>query len=172
MLILVSLAAWAIPVQMTQQGRVVDVSGVPLEGTHIFEYRIYDAETGGNVVWDEAMVEQLLNGYYSSVLGADVSSNPLDESVLSLYPLYLELQVDGGTPLPRQAIHSAPYAQIAGVAESVEGGSVSASDLTVGGVLVVDSGANWVGPPLTVDWPNLTGVPAGFFPKFEIVCSV
>ena len=58
MLILISLAAWAVPVQMTQQGRVVDSSGVPLEGTHIFEYRIYDSDTGGNVVWDEAMVEE------------------------------------------------------------------------------------------------------------------
>ena len=151
MLILISLAAWAVPVQMTQQGRVVDSSGVPLEGTHIFEYRIYDSDTGGNVVWDEAMVEQLLNGYYSSVLGADVSGNPLDETVLSLYPLYLELQVDGGTPLPRQAIHAAPYAQIAGVAEAIDGGAVNAAEIAVGGVPVVDSSANWIGPPLTVD---------------------
>ena len=44
--ILIGALAWAVPLQMTQQGRVVDSSGVPFDGIQTFEYRIYDAETG------------------------------------------------------------------------------------------------------------------------------
>ena len=45
----------AVPLQMTQQGRVVDGAGVPYEGITTFEYRIYDAETGGNMLWEEVL---------------------------------------------------------------------------------------------------------------------
>ena len=78
-----------------------------------------------------------------TILGANESSNPLDESIFALYPLYLELTIDGGTPLSRQPIYSAPYAQIAGSAESVNGGLVSASEIQINGVPIVDSGGNW-----------------------------
>ena len=64
--------------------------------------------------------------------------------------------------MPRQAIHSAPYAQMSGVAESVDGGTVNASDVNIGGVPVIDSGRNWVGEPLAVDWSGVTGIPNGF----------
>ena len=50
-----------------------------------------------------------------------------DSDTLLNYPIYLEVQLDANTPMsPRQAINSAPYAQIVGIAESVEGGSVDA----------------------------------------------
>ena len=162
MLILLSSLSLAVPLQMTQQGRVVDSAGVPYEGAYIFQFHIYDAQSGGNALWSEVQTVNVLNGYYSAVLGADVQNNPLNEQVLSLYPLYLELQVAANAPLDRQAIHSAPYAQMSGVAESVDGGSVNASDISVGGAPVVDSGRNWVGEPLTVDWSNVTGIPNGF----------
>ncbi|MBM75166.1 MAG: hypothetical protein CMK59_07180, partial [Proteobacteria bacterium] len=162
MFILLSALALGVPLQMVQQGRVVDSSGVPYEGAHVFEFRIYDEQTGGNLLWTEIHAANVLNGYYSVVLGADVLLNPLDESVLALYPLYLELEIDTGTPLARQPIQSAPYAQMSGVAESVDGGSVNASDISIGGAPVVDSGRNWVGEPLTVDWSGVTGIPNGF----------
>ena len=64
--------------------------------------------------------------------------------------------------LSRQPIQSAPYAQIAGVAESVDGGSVSASEVLISGVPCIDSDGNWVGAAPNTDWSNIQGVPGGF----------
>ena len=113
-------------------------------------------------MWEELLIVNVTNGYYAAVLGANTSLNPLDEQVLSLYPIYLGLEIDGGAQLARQPISSAPYAQMSGVAESVDGGSVNASDISVGSVPVVDSNGNWVGAPMTVDWSNVQGIPGGF----------
>ena len=60
---------------------------------------------------------------------------------------------------PRTVISSAPYSQIAGIAESVEGGTVDASELLIAGNPVIDSNGLWVGQPLTVNWSNIQGIP-------------
>ena len=61
--------------------------------------------------------------------------------------------------LPRQEITSAPYAQIAGVAESVDGGTVNASEVQIGSIPVIDGNRNWVGEPITVDWSSIQNIP-------------
>ena len=55
--------AQAVPLQITQQGRINDSSGQSLEGSQFVVFRIYDAETGGNVLWDEILTVQFTNGY-------------------------------------------------------------------------------------------------------------
>ena len=151
--------AQAVPLQVTQQGRILDSNGAALTGTHDLTFRIYDTSTAGSLYWSETIVVSFNNGYYASVLGADEQNNPLDSTTLSLYPLYLELQIDSNSPMPtRQAINSAPYAQMAGnaeVAESVDGGTVNASEVQINSNQVIDSGGNWVGQPITVDWNNI-----------------
>ena len=84
---------------MNQHGRSIHNDGTAYEGLHDIHFRIFDAETGGQLLWNELLPEDMVNGYYSSVLEANESSNPLDESIFSLYPLYLELTVDGGDTL-------------------------------------------------------------------------
>ena len=74
--------SFAVPLQMTQQGRIVDSDGAPYEGLHTLAFQIFDEQTGGSVVWQEVQTLTVTNGYYAAVLGADVSSNALDESVL------------------------------------------------------------------------------------------
>ena len=117
----------AVPLQVTQQGRILDGNGQIVEGSQFVVFRIYDQSTGGNVIWDEIITVSFTNGYYATVLGADVLGNPLDSTVLSSYPLFLELQLNNAAPMtPRLSINSAPYSQISGVAESVDGGKVNA----------------------------------------------
>ena len=86
-------SAHAVPVQMTQQGRLLDPSGAAVTGTHDLTFRVYDDLTGGVLLWEETITENFTHGYYSVILGADTVNNPLDETVLSLYPLYLELEL-------------------------------------------------------------------------------
>ena len=161
-ILLLSLGtADAVPLQLTQQGRMIDSTGSAITGLHILTFRVYDDVSTGNMLWEDYMTADFVNGYYAAVLGADVQNNPLDSSVLSLYPLYLEIQLDNNSPLsPRTEISSAPYAQIAGIAESVEGGTVDASEISIGGNAVIDSTGLWVGQPLTVDWANVQNIPS------------
>ena len=151
--------AHAVPLQITQQGRILDANGAALTGTHDLTFRIYDSASGGSVYWSETLTVNVNNGYYATVLGADEVNNILDSSTFALYPLYLELQVDSNSPMAtRQAINSAPYAQMAGtaeVAESVEGGVVNATEVQINGSQVIDGSGNWVGQPISVDWNSL-----------------
>lgn len=152
-------SANAVPLQITHQGRLLDANGAAMTGTHDLTFRIYDSTSGGSMYWSETLVVSFNNGYYATVLGTDEQNNALDSSVLSLYPLYLELQVDSNSPMTsRQAINSAPYAQMAGnaeIAESVDGGSVNATEVSINASQVIDGNGNWVGQPITVDWNNI-----------------
>ena len=89
LLLLQSLNAHAVPLQLTQQGRVVDSSGAGVSGVELVGFRIYDDPSNGNLLWDEYISVSFTNGYYAAVLGSDSVNNPLDSAVLSLYPLYL-----------------------------------------------------------------------------------
>ena len=120
-------AAQAVPVQLTQQGRLLDAAGAAINGQHIMAFRLYDQQLGGNVLWEEGLQLSLINGYYSALLG-DSGSNPLDDSVLANGPIYMEIEVDGNGPIGlRQEVVSAPYARMAGSATHVSGGTVNAT---------------------------------------------
>jgi cysteine-rich repeat protein len=153
--------AQAIPEQLNQQGRLLDSSGTPLEGVHVLEFNLYDDATGGTSQWDEYHSVDFSSGYYSVTLGED-PTNPLDEAVLAAYPLWLELEVDAQGPLsPRHQIGSVAYAQIAGLAEAVDG-PVDATEVAVDGITVIDSTGAWVGPTPPIGWNDLSGIPSGF----------
>ena len=160
--LLAASTAWAVPAQLAHQGRLLDVDGVPLEGQHALTFALYDALTGGAVVWSESVDVNMAGGFYAVVLGTDEEDNPLDDLVLGNPPLWLELTVDDGEPLlPRHELLSVPYAVLAGTATNVEGGYVDATEIAVDGTLVIDADGNWVGPTPAVGWTDLSGVPSG-----------
>ncbi len=161
LLSLFSHSAQAVPLQVTQQGRILDANGASISGSQMVVFRVYDDPTAGASLWEEMQTVNFTNGYYAAVLGADEQNNPLDSDTLSLYPLYLELQLDSNAPMtPRHALNSTPYAQMAGIAQSVDGGAVNASEVSVGLTPVIDSGGHWVGPSITVDWSSVTNIPS------------
>ena len=156
--------ALAVPAQLTTQGRVLDSDSAPVEGTLDVTFRLMDGESGGSTLWEETQSVDFTNGFYTVMLGADESSNPLEDSVLDQWPLYLEVQLDGEPAMvPRMAVGSVPYARQAGVAaELAPGADIEAGSLTVDGTEVVASDGTWTGPTPAVDWGDLTGVPGDF----------
>ena len=149
----------AVPLQLTQQGRILDNNGAAVTGAHDLTFRIFDAATNGNIYWSETLTVNFTNGYYAAILGADEQNNALDSDTLALYPLYLEVQLDSNAPMmTRHVINSAPYAQMAGNAETsenVDGGTVNATEVSINASQVIDGNGNWVGQPITVDWNNI-----------------
>lgn len=146
----------AVPLQMTHQGRLVDANGAAITGTQSLTFTIFDDPNNGTDLWTETLSVSFNNGYYAAVLGADESTNPLDSLILGQYPLYLEIQVGQNSPLsPRTTLQSVPYAQIAGTAESVDGGSVVASEVSIGSQAVINTQGEWVGPAISVGWGDI-----------------
>ncbi len=162
-LFLLASTAHAVPGQFTHQGRLLDDDGAPMEGETEIIFRVTNAEMGGTTLWEETLTVSLNNGFYAAVLGADVATNALDTDVLKNAPVWLELQMTGQPAMfPRSPIHAVPYATISTVAGSVAGGPVDATTIAVDGATVVDEAGNWVGPPPTVNWSDIDGVPADF----------
>ena len=94
-------SAFAVPLQVNQQGRLLDADGKGLTGDHELTFRLMDQEEDGYTQWEETLTVPFNNGYYSVVLGTDEENNPLDDAVFSQYPLFLELKVDGEALEPR-----------------------------------------------------------------------
>ncbi|MEC7983750.1 MAG: hypothetical protein VX278_01220, partial [Myxococcota bacterium] len=87
--------------------------------------------------------------------------NPLDDSIFASYPLWMELTVDGDPLEPRHPIQSVPYASVSGTAESVDGGTVNASEISINDFTVVDGDGNWMGTP--INWNDLEDIPEDLF---------
>jgi len=140
---------------------MLDTDSVPLEGERTVTYRLFDAAEGGATVWEETVEISLTNGFYTTILGAEEEDNPLDIEVLEQAPLWLAIQLEGEAPMyPRTAIHSVPYATLAGSAEQVSGGTVNASEVSILGTPVIDEDGRWVGEAPTISWDDLTDKPA------------
>ena len=150
----VSSIAVAAPLTFSHQGRLFDVAGDPLTGSHTIAFTLHDAPSGGTTLWSEPHAVQFDNGYYAVVLG---SSAPLDPADFASDDVYLSLAVDGAPQLSRTQLQSVPWALRADTATNVDGGVVNASEIRVNGNTVIDSS----GTP-NVDWTDLSGVPAGF----------
>jgi hypothetical protein len=95
----------AVPHLINYQGRLTDSTGKPLEGTHNLTFRIYDAETAGNLLWEETQSVLLQKGVFSVLLGGVTNLDlPFDK------PYWLEIKVNNEVMSPRQRIASAGYA--------------------------------------------------------------
>lgn len=148
--------AHAVPLQMTHQGRLLDANGAAVTGVQSLTFTIFDDPNNGTDLWTETLSVSFNNGYYAAVLGADEIANPLDSLILGQYPLFLEIQVAQGTPLsPRTTLQSVPYAQISGTAESVDGGSVNASEVSIATQPVINAQGEWVGSPISISWSDI-----------------
>ncbi|MBM73805.1 MAG: hypothetical protein CMK59_00275 [Proteobacteria bacterium] len=148
------------PEQLFQQGRLLDGNGLPISGTEGLTFRLYDAQSAGNLLWEEIIITQFNNGYYSVILG-DNSLNPLDSALFDHSNLYWELEINTDGPLsPRTPVFATPYAFKALDATNIKGGSVEAVEIKIGSDVVIDGNGQWVGDPPSISWNSLTDRPA------------
>ncbi len=132
-----------VPPKIHTQGYLTTSAGTPVDGPVVIVFRLYDAETGGNLLWSEPHALTATNGAYSAVLG---EFQALDFGFTG--PLYLGLVVGGGAELaPRRPLSPVPYALNARSALAVAPGAVTATSLGIacagGQVLAYDSASGW-----------------------------
>lgn len=101
-----SLVYATVPHLINYQGRLTDTSGSPLNGSYALTFRIYDAETAGNLLWEENQTGVLVQkGIFNIMLGSVTNLNLTFDK-----PYFLEIKVGGEVMTPRQRMTSAGYA--------------------------------------------------------------
>lgn len=130
------------PRRLGYQGRLFKADGTAETGTKKITFRIVDAESGGNELWKEEQTLALSQGAYSTFLG-EVTDLP--QSLFDGADRFLELVIDGTPLTPRQRIGSVAFALEATNARNVAGGTVDATQVSVGGGVVIDRNGRLAG---------------------------
>jgi hypothetical protein len=124
--LMVSHAAFAVPLNLQQQGRVLDATGTPVRGSHEITFAIYDAPGAETPTWSKTFTVDFDDGYYSVALGD--GSPALTSELFATDDLWLGVQIDSSPELAnRSPLRSVPFAIHADTAVNVTGGIVDAT---------------------------------------------
>jgi hypothetical protein len=135
-----AIASAQVPQTLVHQGRLFDAAGGPLTGRQSITYRIYDASSGGMLLWSETHMVTLDEGFFSVQLG---SMTPFGASVFTGASRFLAVAVGSDPEMtPREPVGSVPYALLAGNVT----GDITPRSITVNGTMVIDAMGRWVGP--------------------------
>ncbi len=96
------------PPLMNFQGRLAKPDGTPVpDGSHTVKFSLYNAVTGGTLLWTETDTVTVRNGAFATLLGNGAA---LTDATFA-GNVWLQLTVDGGAALaPRQQILTSAYA--------------------------------------------------------------
>jgi hypothetical protein len=131
MVILTAFAASAmIPRTISYQGVLTDQNGAVVpDGSYNIHFRIYDAVTNGNLLWEETLAVDVASGRFNVVLGNSVSLDAL----LFDNPYWLAMEVDGDAEMdPRIQLTSAGYSLNT---RTIEDGAVTSTKIAGGTVV-------------------------------------
>ncbi len=130
-------AQTGIPQVINYHGKLKDVAGNPLTGTYNFTFRLYDASTGGNMVWGPETHNSVAvtNGYFNVKLGSVLPFN-LD----FIKPYWLSIKVGADPEMtPRIPLTTFGYAFTAqGLYR--EGANISIKTVSSGNIILESAG--------------------------------
>lgn len=135
--------AFAVPMVISHQGRLLDSDNTPVTGERQFVFTLHKVETDPTQnppppVWTRTVPVMVTGGSYAVLLGVDGTGDPLDSALFATEePLFLQVKVETVDLRPRLRIGSVPYAMYAGSAASAlvakdvacAGPCISASEL-------------------------------------------
>jgi len=109
-----SAAAQSVPQTLTQQGRLLDSDGAPVDGVQLtFTFSLYTTAAAGSAIWTENQSITPDNGYFSAKLG-DVTAFTPTLFDGSQGTLYLGIKIGSDAEMaPRQELTSVPFALLA-----------------------------------------------------------
>lgn len=120
-------AASSVPLTLTQQGRLLDSDGAPVDAAALsFKFTLYATPTAGTPIWSETQSITPDQGYFSARLG---EGTPFPASVFdgSQSALYLGIQIGSDSEMaPRQQLTSVPFAMLS--LNATHADSASAAD--------------------------------------------
>lgn len=70
-IMLIGFSSWAAPPLVNYQGKLTDASGEPVTDPALSViFRIFDAQTLGSLLWEEAQTVNVQDGIYNVMLGS------------------------------------------------------------------------------------------------------
>lgn len=96
----------AVPFLLNYQGYLANSDSTPFTGRLTMTFRLYDALSGGNLLWSETDTVDVTRGFFNALLGQITSLSPV---FFPGTPRYLELYVAGQTFSPRKPVASVAY---------------------------------------------------------------
>jgi hypothetical protein len=151
-LALIALAAATamaqVPRTINYQGRVSDAAG-PLNGDHTMTLKIYDAESGGNLLHTETQNVTFKNGIFTVAIGAGRAGG-IDPRATFDKQLWMGVAIsgfNGGQEItPRYILRSSPYSLRSSVSDSSVSAANAAQATRAASALKADSATNVVAP--------------------------
>lgn len=128
-------AALAAPIALTHQGRLLDASGAPLNGSTVLQFDLYDTSSSTSAVFSETATVPVEDGYYAVVLDIGVGGVTLDSAMLADGDSWLQVSVAGAPVGTRTRLAEAPGSA---VARSLDLPHVTASTCTTAGAMSWD----------------------------------
>ena len=111
---------FAVPSEINYQGKLVDPSGVAIDGVVNLTFSFFASEMSADTLWQETHVGvSVEKGLFDVILGS-VTSFPDSLNFSNQY--WLEIAVNGEALSPRISLTSVPYCFRAAVADSLAGG--------------------------------------------------
>ena len=135
------------------QAHLADDAGLPLTGTYGMSFALYDAATGGNLVWgpEEHTAVEVSDGLFSVGLGSKTSGGIPTTTWNG--DRYLEITVGGETLEPRELIRSVP---IAGMALTVPDGAIKSRHVSLSNGRIRPSGGEVALTDVYEDIPDVS----------------
>jgi hypothetical protein len=160
---IVLLAAWAsadIPKTIAYQGRVTDDSGVPVPDTsYTMRLGVYDAATGGTLLWDSGDLSiDVSAGVFNVTLG-DTGQPSLDLDFTQDY--WLLATFEGEDMTPRRKLASVGYAYMSSgvvVGTEVEGSVEGGPALRAANTALSDSSTGLTGESASPSGRGVSGI--------------
>ena len=134
--VLISTISIAIPNTLTLQGKLTNLVGASQQGTYNFTFRIYDAFTGGNNLWELSNynITTDSNGVY------DVILTGINLTFADQYYLGITISTDGEST-PRVNLTSSPYSFRANTSEALNPNqSYTVTNLSITGNATIGTG--------------------------------
>lgn len=126
-LLMLPVLAQQVPVVLNYQATLAE-NGQQVEGTRPVVARVFDAETGGQLLWEERRsLVAVERGRLSLLLG---SVEPFPPALFDGADRYLEIEIDGER-MPRLRMASTAYALRADVAQTARRADAVAADAAV-----------------------------------------
>ncbi len=122
--LIIPTVAFSVPDVINYQGMLTDDQGSRLDGVYAMRFYLYDALTGGTLLWEEEQSVVVSDGVYNVELGAVSSLTP---EVFSSDQVYLEVEIYSDSSAgwevfsPRQHLTSTAFAIKAERAYSLQG---------------------------------------------------
>jgi len=113
---------YAVPAKINYQGFITNSAGEPITASISIKFRIFDAESGGNLLWEEEQTINVNKGLYNVILGTGTTRvGSFKPSLFLGEGRWIETVISNEPLTPRREITSVAYSMRASDAITLNG---------------------------------------------------